>query len=103
MHECARYAKAQFVGFKTPYDVAPRHFEVIFTFTSREDVLRGYTCRTRRPAVNSVKQPYTLQPQPLRPSDHSGLARASTCTIFDTDTPRNRLREPTPVQPKIIT
>jgi hypothetical protein len=103
MHECARYAKAQFVGFKTPYDVAPRHFEVIFTFTSREDVLRGYTCRTRRPAVNSVKQPYTLQPQPLRPSDHSGLARASTCTIFDTDTPRNRLREPTPVQPKFNT
>lgn len=98
-----RYAKAQFIGFKTPYDVAPRHFEVIFTFTSREDVLRGYTCRTRPPAINSVKQDYTLQPQPLRPSEHSGIPRTSTCSVFDGDTPPNRLREPTPVQPKFNT
>jgi hypothetical protein len=43
-----------------PYDVAPKHFEVIFTYTSKEDVSRGYVCGTP-------------QPMPLHPPYVSGV------------------------------
>eukprot|EP01051_Picozoa_sp_SAG22_P012032 SAG22_NODE_1216_length_5142_cov_2.131866_2_plen_176_part_00 len=40
----AAYPTSQYIGFRTPYDVAPRHFAVIFTYTSKEDVTAGYVC-----------------------------------------------------------
>eukprot|EP01043_Picozoa_sp_COSAG02_P005150 COSAG02_NODE_138_length_34440_cov_16.694368_13_plen_1465_part_00 len=65
------FLDAPFLGFRTPYDVAPRHFEVIFTFTSREDVQAGYVCMTRK----NLDAPFTLQPEPLQPEHLSGLPR----------------------------
>lgn len=107
-----RYTTAPFIGFSTPYDVAPRHFEVIFTFTSREDVMAGYVCKTRK----DLDSPYTLQPEPLYPTYLSGHPRWSPsldpinggpdgstgdCATGETglcECPM-ALREPTPVQP----
>ena len=51
--------------------MAPRHFEVIFTFTSREDVQAGYVCKTRK----DLDSPFTLQPEPLQPEHISGHPR----------------------------
>ena len=67
------FTNAPFIGFSTQYDVAPRHFEVIFTFTSWEDVQAGYVCKTRA----NIDAEWGLQPEPLQPTYLSGHPRWS--------------------------
>lgn len=55
------------IGFRTPYDVAPRHFEVIFTYTSKEDVSAGYICAEG------------VQWMPLDPPYISGIEYVTDC------------------------
>eukprot|EP01052_Picozoa_sp_SAG31_P020703 SAG31_NODE_1569_length_7855_cov_13.073234_6_plen_163_part_00 len=63
----AAYPTSVEIGFRTPYDVAPRHFEVMFTYTSREDVTQGYVCAAG------------LQPFPLNPDYISGVDYVTSC------------------------